>query len=215
MITESLINSLENHDLSLDEFSELVIRLLNYGVLSRRQSQAEQVLYDRYIRIDRLVDEYLSIMQIKLFHDKKFEYIRLYPPGALVPGMELTDSYTSGLKLKLKQTEVALILVLRVQYDKAIKEARVDEQGYVTEKLESVSIALKEILDRSLPDSVTERKELFHKLRQLRLIEFNKDSIDRIQETFIKISPMISSFVNDDALAALENIEQEEEGNVS
>lgn len=215
MITESLINSLKNHDLSLDEFSELIIRLLNYGVLSRKQNQAEQALYDRYIRVESLVDEYLSVMQIKLFHDKKFEYVRLYPPGAFVPGMESPDSYTSGFKVKLKQSEVALILVLRVQYDKAIREARVDEQGYVIEKLESVSIALKEILGRTLSENITERKELFHKLRQLRLIEFNKDSIDRIQEAFIKISPMITSFVNDDALAVLENIESEEEGNVS
>ena len=193
MIGESLTHSLKNQDLSLNEFSELIIRLLNYGVLSRRQNQAEQALYDRYIRVEGLVNEYLSVMQIQLFHDQKFEYVRLYPPGALVPGSELPDSYTSGLKLKLKQAEVALILVLRVQYDKAIREARVDEQGYVTEKLESVSIALKEILARTLPENVTERKELFHKLRQLRLIEFNKDSIDRIQETYIKISPMITS----------------------
>jgi hypothetical protein len=213
MITEALENTLRKQDLSLEDFSELLVRLLHYGVLSRYHNSTEQVLYDRYLRIHRLVDEYLDIIHIRVFHDEKFQYIRLYPPGSNVPGQESHESYTSGFRLKLKQDEVAVILILRIQYDKAIREGRVsvDEYGYVTERLEVVSIAMKEILDRSLPENLTARRELFTKLKQLRLIEFNKDTIDNLQEALLKISPSILSFVNDDALAALESAQQAEE----
>lgn len=213
MITDCLERNLKNHDLEPEDVSELIIRLLNYGVLCRQQNKKEQILYDRYLRISSLVDDYLSVMHIAVFHDESFEYIRLYPPGSTVPGLEGQESYTAGLRVKLKQSEIVLLLILRIQYDKAIREGRVgiDEQGYVTEKLESISVALKEILDKSLPENLTERRELFAKLRQLRLIDYNKDTIDYIQEAAIKISPIITSFVNDDALAALENNETKKE----
>ncbi len=207
MITEYLERALKAYDLKLEDFSELINRLLNYGVLSRQQNQKEQMLYDRYLRISSLINDYLSVMNVIVFHDEKFEYLRLYPPGSAVPGLEVQDSYTGGLRVKLKQSEIVLVLILRIQYDKGIREGRVsiDDQGYVTEKLESISIAMKEILNRKLPDNLTERRELFSKLRQLRLIDYNKDTIDQLQEAWIKISPMIASFVNDDALAVLEN----------
>lgn len=218
-MTEQLERALKTYDLLPEDFSELVIRLLNHGVLSRQQNQTEQLLYDRYLRIHELVDEYLSLIHISVFHDDTFKYLRLYPPGSTVPGLEegTQESYSGGLRAKLKQSEVVLVLVLRIQYDKAIREGRVsiDEQGYVTEKLEAVSIAMKEILNRKLPDNLTERRDLFNKLKQLRLIEYNKDTIDNIQEALIKISPMITSFVNDDAVAVLGNTQVEEDKHVS
>ena len=213
MITDYLERTLKAYDLELNEFSELINRLLNYGILSRQQNQKEQTLYDRYLRISGLVDNYLSVMDIAVFHDEKFEYLRLYPPGSIVPGLEEQESYTGGLRIKLKQSEIVLVLILRIQYDKAIREGRVgiDEQGYVTEKLESITIAMKEILNRQLPKNLVERHELFSKLRQLRLIDYNKETIDQVQEALIKISPIITSFVNDDALAALDNSQTTEE----
>jgi len=207
MLTEALNRKLELENVSHDEFRELVIRLLNYGVLCRDESQTEQQLYDRYLRIAELVQDYLRVMDITVFHDRRFEYLRLYPPGSETPGMEQTDaaSFSGSLRHKLSQSEVAMVLVLRLQYDKALREGQVDDKGYVTESIEALGIAMKNLLARSLPEKLTERKQLFTRLRRLRLIEFRSEEDLVSGEAWLKIHPMIVTFVNDDAVQALAN----------
>ncbi len=205
MLTEVLARELEKQNLGLDEFRELVIRLLNYGVLCRDESQTEQQLYDRYLRIADLVQDYLAVMDIRVFHDSRFEYLRLYPPGSQVPGMDEaeTSAFAGSLRQRLSQQEVAMVLVLRLQYDKALREGQVDDKGYVTESIEALGIAMKNILARSLPEKLTERKQLFTRLRRLRLIEFRSEEDLISGEAWLKIHPMIVNFVNDEAVAAL------------
>lgn len=205
MLSEALREQLEKENLSLNEFRELIIRLLNYGVLCRTENQTEQQLYDRYLRVTELVQDYLRIMGITLFHDKRFEYLRLYPPGSQVPGLDDTDSsaFAGSLRSKLSQMEVAVVLVLRLQYDKALREGQIDDHGQVTESIEALGIAMKNILARGLPEKLTERKQLFLNLRRLRLIEFRNEDDVLSGEAWIKIHPMIVTFVNDEAVQAL------------
>ena len=205
-LTDTIKQQLERENLNLGEFKELLIRLLNYGVLCRGESQTEQLLYDRFLRIEELVNEYLQMLDIRVYHDKRFEYVRVYPPGSQVPGMEeaYESAYSGSLRNRLTQQEVAMVLVLRAQYDKALHEGQVDEYGYVTESLEALSIAMKNLLRRSLPDKVTERKRLFQRLRQLRLIQYRQEEDIESGEAWIKIHPMIVSFVSDQVLEALQ-----------
>ena len=205
MLTDRLNIELEKQNLSLNDFRELIIRLVNYGVLCRNESQTEQQLYDRYLRITELVQDYLCIMNIRVFHDQRFEYLRLYPPGGQVPGMEDAEisPFAGSLRARLNQQEIAMVLVLRLQYDKALREGQVDDRGYVTESIEALSIAMKNILARSLPEKVTERKQLFTRLRRLRLIEYHSEEDLISGEAWLKIHPMIVNFVNDEAIAAL------------
>jgi len=206
MLTDIIEQQLEKENISFNEFRELLIRLLNYSVLCRQENQVEQQLYDRYLRVSGLVKDYLSIMDIRVFHDARFEYIRLYPPSSQVPGMEEAKSgtFSGSLRARLTQQEVALILVLRLQYDKALREAQVDDQGYVTESFEAISIAMKNIIGRSLPEKPTERRQLFNRCKKLRLIEYRSEEDVLKAESWLKIHPMIVSFVNDDAIQALE-----------
>lgn len=207
---DQLEKLLEKEGVQLKEFSELVIRLMDYGVICRDESQIEQVLYDRYQRIENLVHDYVSLMGIRIQHDKRFQFVRCYPPGAQVPGMEDDDQpFNGGLRVRLSQNEVALVLVLRSQYDKALREGQVDEQGCVMVSLESLSIALKNLLSRNLPENLTERKTLFRRLRQLRLIQLANEDALGAAEFWFKIRPMIMSYVSDEVLSTL-LAEQEE-----
>ncbi len=206
MLSNYLEPRLEAEGVDLESFRELLIRLLNYGVLCRSESQVEQQLYDRYLRIAPLIEEYLGLIGVRVLHDTRFEYLRLYPPGSQIPGMDEAEdqAYSGSLRSRLSQTEVALLLVLRVQYDKALREGQLDEQGYVSESMESLGIAMKSLLGRALPDKLTERKRLFHRLRQLRLIDYRQDQDIDSGEAWLRIHPMIVGFVSDQALAALE-----------
>ncbi|MDH5730970.1 MAG: DUF4194 domain-containing protein [Gammaproteobacteria bacterium] len=82
MLSDYLEKQLQRDDISLEEFRELCLRLLNWGVLSRNESQVEQTLYDRFLRIESHVRDYFHMVGIQIFHDRKFSYLRLYPPGA-------------------------------------------------------------------------------------------------------------------------------------
>ncbi len=212
MLTDSLIQHLEKSGISWEEYQELCLRLLNFGVLCRDESQVEQQLYDRYLRVADLVDEYLAVVGIQVFHDRRFAYLRLYPPGAQVPGMDdATDhAFSSGLRTRLKQDEVALLLVLRQQYDKALREGQVDDAGFVTESIESIGIAMRNFLGRSLPEKLTDRKRVFERLRKLRLIKYRHEDDLVTSEAGLKIHPMIVAFVSDDAIAALDESLPEE-----
>jgi len=206
MLTDVIEKELEKENISLIEFRELLIRLLNYTVLCRDESQIEQQLYDRYLRISQLVKEYLAMMDIRIFHDNRFEYIRLYPPSSQVPGMEEANesAFSRSLRARLSQSEVALILVLRLQYDKALREAQVDDEGYVTESFEAINIAMKNIIGRSLSEKPAERRQLFNRCKKLRLIEYRNEDDVLKADAWLKIHPMIVSFVNDEAIQALE-----------
>ncbi len=205
MLTNIVEQQLEKENISLNEFRELLIRLLNYAVLCRQESLVEQQLYDRFLRISSLTKEYLAMMDIRVFHDSRFEYIRLYPPSSDVPGMEDAEemAFSKSLRARLTQQEVALILVLRLQYDKGLREAQVDDQGYVTESFEAINIAMKSIIGRSLPNSPSERRNLFKQCKKLRLIEYRNEDDVLTTDAWLKIHPMIVGFVNDDVIAAL------------
>jgi hypothetical protein len=206
MLNDYIEKRLESAAVSLDEFRELLVRLLNYGVLLREESQTETELYDRFVRVEEVVGEALALYRIELYHDRRFEYVRLYPPGSRTPEMDFAEDHAFGgsLRARPSQHEVALMLVLRAQYDKAVREGKIDERGYAAEPLEAISLAMKNWLNRSLPEKATERRAVFKRLRQLRLIDYREeDDLDQA-ESWVRIHPMIVDFVNVDAIEALQ-----------
>jgi hypothetical protein len=203
-LDDFLEQRLEPKGVSLEEFRSLLIRLVNYGVLERRESQTEREFYDRFARLEELVGEALSLFGIVAYHDRRFEYVRLYPPGSRTPGMESAEeeAFNGSLRVRPNQHEVALILVLRAQYDKAVREAKIDENGFATESLEGVALAMKNWLNRSLPEKATERRAIFKRLRQLRLIAYQSEEELESSEAWLRIHPMIVHFVSADAIEA-------------
>jgi len=210
---EYLAERLEKQHTTEAEFQELILRLMNYSVIVRAESQTEQLLFDRLVRCRELVEEYLSVIGIQLLIESRFEYARIYPPASEIPGIrEAEDNAWSGsLRQRLNQNEVALVLVVRAQYEKALREGKIDEQGYALDSIESITIAAKNLLGRGLPDKITERKKLFLRLRQLRLIEYRNDEAFENGEGWIKIHPMIVTFVSNQAVDALAINETETE----
>lgn len=203
-IKDALEKSLEQHGLSDAQFSELMIRLLDYGVLCRDESRKEAELYDRYLQIPELVEDYLAVLQVRLQHEPRFCSLRLFPPGASVPGLADSEASTqSGLRERLSQQEVALILVLRAEYDKALREGQIDADGQVTLPMEAISLACRNLLNRPLPESRSERGALLRRMRQLRLIRSAGDVAPEDAEGWLIIRPGITSLVTDEVLAQL------------
>lgn len=202
-IANAIAERLDTLNLSQRDFSELLIRLLDYGVLSRDESQVEATLYDRYLQCADLVEDYLAFIHVTLLHDRTFRFIRAFPPGAEVPGLADDDHlddgpFQNGFRSKPSPQAVAVILVLRVEYEKALREGKVDEQGGVLIPLEQLSISMNNLLKQGLPATHAERNAIFKQLRQLRLIKLNIDANSTSlndQDSWLRIEPSITSFV--------------------
>lgn len=201
-LTSLLQEQLDRHNVSLDNWRELLQRLLDYGVLCRDDSQVEAELYDRFIRIEALVNEYLALIGLRFQHDSHFRFVRVLPPGARIAGMddESDDPMNTGLRNRLNQHEVALVLVLRAEYDKALREGSIDEQGCATLSIEAIALAMKSLLRRSLPENMGERRQAFKRLRQLRLIQFYSEADIESSESWIKIRPLIINLASNEWL---------------
>ena len=206
MIDDLLKSKLSSLNIPLEEFSALLIRLLDYGVISREESQIEAQLYDRYLICAELVEDYLSILNIRLLHDRQFCFVRAFPPSAQVPGLPDDDNsaFNQGMRYRPTQQEVALILVLRVEYEKSLREGLINDAGCVLVSFENIAFAMKNLLKRSLPEQSAERSLLFKRLRQLRLIQFNSDDDLNLDEGWMNIQPSITSFVTDEVLQSLQ-----------
>ncbi|MCP8898037.1 DUF4194 domain-containing protein [Gilvimarinus xylanilyticus] len=205
LFDDFLTQALAPSGITRQEFSELMIRLLDYGVLSREESQTEAQLYDRYLQCASLVEEYLAVIGVRIQHDRQFAFVRIFPPGAEVPGVADDDNspFNTGFRVRPTQQEVAVILVLRAEYQKSLREGQVDEKGRAMLSLEGLAIAMNNLLKRNLPEGLVERKQLFRRLKQLRLIQYHlEDDLDS-DESWISIQPSITSFVSDDVLQAL------------
>lgn len=204
-LLNTLDDELSRFNLSAEEFSEIIIRLLNYGVITRDENQTESQLYDRFVRCQDLVEDYLSVMRVIVLHDAKFCYVRIFPPDATVPGVATPDDlpYNTGFRTKPSQQEVAVILVLRVEYEKALREGLVDEKGAVMIAVENVALAIKHVLKRELPENQSERRKIFKHLRQLRLIKYKGDIDLSCEDSWLSIQPSITRFVSDDVLEQL------------
>lgn len=204
MIEQALEEALAQCKLTRSEFSELLVRLLDYGVICRDESNIETVLYDRFQRCEQLIREWIAPLGLRLQHDSRFQFIRVYPPGSEVPGMpDQEEPHHGGFRARLSQQEVAAILVLRVEYDKSLREGQVDDHGCVALSLEALELGLRNLLKMSLPDKLAERKLLLKKLRQLRLIQFNGEDTDAAAEILLRVRPTIAQFVSESALAQL------------
>lgn len=205
MIADVIHEALKLKNLTGNDFSELVIRLLDHGVITRDVSQVETKLYDRFVHCEEIIEEYLEPLKVRIQHDRKFCFVRVFPPGSTVSGMiDIDDeAFNSGFRVKPSQQDIAAILVLRVEYEKSIREGKIDEKGCVLIAMESMAISHKNLLKRPLPENQGDRLATFKRLRQLRLINFNLDEDISSNDSWISIQPSITSFVSDDVLTAL------------
>lgn len=207
MILNELETQLAQRDLSLSQFREVAYRLLDHGIIVRNESATEEGLYDLYLRLAPLLVEYLDVLGIRLRHDEVFELVRAYPPNATIPGdgEQPEEQAAKPLRKRLSQNEVAMLLALRLEYDRGIREARLDEHNQVRSSLESLSLLMRQQLDRQLPESKVERDQLFSHLRQLRVIKLASDFHEG--NDLVWIRPAIVSLVAD-AMAEKDAVEE-------
>jgi len=193
------------------QFKSVLQRLLNSGVMARSESAVEAELYDVFVRCEEEVAEYLSLLDIQVVHNRRSQFVRLIPPGATAPGVEQEfNAKSSAFRQPLTQEEIDVMLVLRTQYEAGLRAGDINERGDITQSYESFSLALFNLLGRRLPQGVTERRQLFRRLRQMRIVAMNMDDVDTLRGWF-SIRPTITSYVGDEVLQELSALLEQSE----
>lgn len=188
-----------------ERFRAVALRLLRHGVIAAKDSQHELALYSDCLRLKPLLDDYFHILGCRLHHDVDYQYFRLYPPGAGAPGQVGADAEeVTGLRLKLTYAEIAAAIAVCFLYDKARQDGRLDDEGEVVESLETFHTAMQTTLKRSLPDGAVERKSIFHRLKQMKIIGYDHEADLNDPETVIVLRPFVTSLVYPDAVNIIE-----------
>lgn len=208
-LNEALSEQLALHNLSPDRFREIVGRLFAAGIVIREEDGVEQRLYDDARRIETCLKDYFQLGGFRLEHNLKGEFLRLYAPGAEVPGMpEDGLEPVPGLRARLSPDFVAAALALRFQYQQGLSEGgnRLTDSGEVLTRFEELSATLQTQLKRALPPTSVERQRLLNELKRHRLIRLAANFSMDDEDALLAIRPTILGIISDDMLeAALES----------
>lgn len=205
-----LENSLKVKGLTTHEFTDLIQRLLDNQVIYRHESQVDSRYYDLYIRMDDLVEDFLSILNVKLFHEPSECFIAVFPPGSKVPGMIDEDLSQQGEKKRLNHSlntnEIGLLLVLRFLYEEEIRQGRIDNKRCVTVNIENINLSFRNLIKKDLPNNINERKDVFRTLRKLRIISYQTGEQGLGRDAWVTIRPIILYFTFEDIANSIEEM---------
>lgn len=177
-------------------FQMIVNRLLDRSIICYGDTKAETDLYNDAIKIVDLLSDFFMIMGCWLVHDTDFHYMRLYPPGADIPGNEsMFAEDDPALTDKPAQIEVAAILTLYLIHDANIRGGQVDEKGETSISMEEYRLALKNGFNRSF-SSPREQDDVFKKLKSLKLVRYKSGADLNDGDTWVSIRPTISGLVH-------------------
>jgi hypothetical protein len=208
MLTNVLAEHLEEKNISLARFQEITCRLYASNILVRREDATEARLYDDARRIEAALTEYLSLAGLRLVHDSKNEFLRLYPPGAAIPGYaDDGNEPVVALRAKFTPDFVAAALALRFMFQQGFAEGggRLSSEGEVLVRFEELAMTLQTQLKRPLPETVTERTRLLADLKRQRLVHVSPSFSMADEDALIAIRPVILGIISEDMLqAALE-----------
>ncbi len=198
----SLSDDLNRREVTRNEFEQTVQRLLDHGILWNGENSIETELYAVASRIETHLEDFLGLMGFRLYHDKTYQYFKAYPPGASVPVLaDEPDPEARGFRKRLKQDEVALALVLRVLYQQKTGEGAIDDDGEAPVSVEEISSAMVSTLNRSMPSTQSEYRNLLLEMRKLRLLRFESDADLFEGDGWMYIRPVIIAMVSQDILS--------------
>lgn len=218
MWSDHLGQELENRDLLPADLRAVLLRLLDKQVIYRSESKVESQLYDLFVRMEDIVEQYLSVIGITVFCNTELNFVIAYPPGSDIPGIQDGSGEHRALQRRIRADEAGLMVTLRLLYEEKIREGDIDEKGCVYVPLETVFTRYLSITKKEMPTAEADRRSLFNTLKQLRLVDYTDLSgIDK----WIGIREIIMHFTMSgigEALSEMENasaaVQDPDEGDI-
>jgi hypothetical protein len=172
MWIEHLERELEKRNLLSTDLRAVLLRLLDKQVIYRHESKVESELYDLFIRMEDIVEQYLSVFGVTVFCNAELNFVIAYPPGSDIPGIRDGGTDRRTLQRRIRANEAGLMITLRLLYEEKIREGEIDEKGCVYVPLETVFTRYLSITKKEMPAPESERRSLFNTLKQLRVVDY-------------------------------------------
>lgn len=217
-------SKIEDSHVSINEFGDIIIYLMNHGVICRTEKgthsehdpSKETELYDKLVRVKEEVADYLSIIGMALYHNEEFQSVRIYAPDAEYPhDNEIKEEGSSLMRFSIGKDLSAALIICYILYEEKRNEGSLEDNfTSVISQLEFMS-AFSTILGMDYDASRTkgQKDEMYKSLKKLRAINYHSDFLGSVEYPLI-IRPLIYDIILEDTVKnTIDNIEKERHNN--
>lgn len=162
----------EEENLTMDDFKQLATYLLEKGVIAREDSLLEESLYDKYVRVQNVIEDYFAVIDVQVYHDERTSTIRLFAPASRTPDNINGEDVNRSLAMKLGSEESAYLLALAIIYDQKLREGNILDDASVEIDLDVFNTTLASNLGFTPTESKKDRKDALSTLRKLKAVQF-------------------------------------------
>lgn len=198
-LREAFERALPAH-MELGEIREVIWRLMATGVISRGASQTEAELYDRGIEASDALVDLFELLGMLLQIDPVARTLRLFPPGADVPGVErvLGEPY-ARLSVPVSPELAASMLALWLLYREGVERNLLNEHGERVVTLTELDACLSNQFGTQVMARASERRLLLFDLRKHRVLRLPEGVNDFDADVAVAIQRGILSIVHEHA----------------
>jgi hypothetical protein len=195
---QDIETKLQNKGIRHDDFRAVCSVLLSKGFLARSDGGDSMRLYDIAARCEAELSEYLSFaFPVVVQNTQRPPHFRVIPShhrdiGLVDPDEDL--EMRREIKQSVVQSLAAALLALRMLYDDQLLEKKIDVSGRISIKLAELSLFMNSTFGIGLPQTRTDQKALFMKLKKHGAIDIRIDALAD-EDAVIVIRPEILTLV--------------------
>lgn len=201
-ISHDIAQALAPIGVELDEFGDLIITLMDKGVICRDDGGSEQEMYDRYVLCKSLVHDYLDVMGIGILHNEEFHSVRLFAPDAEYPGSLPRESTMSRVRFAIGADLSAALLVCFLLHKQHAAEGRQQEDYSVAVSRDEFYTAHATLLSYEPRPQKSAREEVLRALVRFKAVHFHTDFFEN-DELPLMIRPYIYDIVPESAVESV------------
>ena len=182
-----------------EDFRAICSLLLSKGLLARSDGGDSLRLYDIAARCEDELSNYLTFAfpVVLLNAPRPHPHFRLIPSHHRDIGLVEPDEdmeMRREIKQSMVQSLAAALLALRMLYDEQLLEKKVDVAGRISIKLSELTLFMNSTFGLSLPQTRTDQKALFMKLKKHGAIDIRIEALSD-EDAVIVIRPEILTLV--------------------
>lgn len=173
-IYNSVFDEVRVIGLDIIDFQDIVTYLLENGVICREDKKVEEAYYDKFVRMESIIKDYLNLINISVEHDEDLYSVRLYAPSSDTPKSQAEGDVKSALSMRFSSEESAYLLALTILYNQKLNEGLVLDDASVEVNLEEFNTILATSIGYTPHDNKTNREESLRTLHKLKAVKFAK-----------------------------------------
>lgn len=184
-------------------FQPVVWRLMATGVIARGASGSESELYDRGVEMEHALGDLFGALGFPFHHDPAAQTIRLYAPGAAIPGVPATDGEDyPRLRMKVPSDLAAGLIALWLLYREGLERNLLNDRAERIVMLAELDICMASQLQNTSLQRLTDRRAALASFRQLRVVRLPDSGADMEADEALAIQRGILSLIFDTAAEA-------------